>query len=103
MAVIVGTDVHSLVAHRSSEGARSEELGRGTPDLHSDERDPNMRNQEEHEDQGPSVQQPPESVAERTSGGGQGDGDDRDLIQSEKSQGESRHSGYTIVHIDRYH
>jgi hypothetical protein len=64
----------------------SEQLGRSTPDLHSVERDPKTRNQKEHEDQAPGVQQPSEIAPERTPGGGQ----DGDLAQPGRSRGESR-------------
>ena len=101
--VIVGTDVHSPVARRTSEGARSEELGRGTSDLRSDERDSNIRNRGEHEDQGSGVQQLLETADEHTSGGGQDDGNGHDLVQSGKSKGEFRYSDYIIGHIDSYH
>ena len=96
--VAVGTDVDSPVAHGGSEGARSEEFGCSNSHLRSDERDPNVGDPGEHEDQGPGVQQPSGTAAERTSGGGQGDGHGHDLVQSGRSKGEPRYSAYTIVH-----
>ena len=68
----------------------SEQLDRRTPDLHSDQRDSYIRNRGEHEDQGPVGQHPSETTPERTPGG-----DVHDLVQSRKSGGESRYSGYT--------
>ena len=91
------------VAHRDSERALSEEFGRSTSGICSDERDSNIHNRGEHEDQGPGVQQPSETAVEYTSGGGQDDGDGHDLVQSGRSKGESQHSDCTIVHIDRYY
>ena len=101
--VIVGVDFYSLVAHRGSEGTRSDEFGRSTSDLRSDEKDSNIRNRGKHEDQGLGVRQPSETAAERTSGGGQDDGDSHGLVQSERSKGKSRYSGCTIIQIDRYY
>ena len=101
--LFLGTDVHSPVAHRGSEGARSEEFGCGISDLRFDEGDSNIRNRREHEDQGSGVQKLLETAAELRSGGGQDDGNGHDLVQSGKSKGESRYSGYTIGRIDRYH
>ena len=75
----------------------------GTPVLRSDERDPNVRDLGEQEDGGLGVQQPSESVAERTSGGGQDDGNGHEPAQSGRSKGKSQYSGCTIVHIDRYY
>ena len=85
------------VAHWGSEGALSEEFGRSTSDLRSDERDSNIHNRGEHEDQGPGAQQPSETAVEHTPGGGHG------LVQSGRSKGESQCSGCTMVHIDRYY
>jgi len=45
-------------------------LGRGNPDLHSDDRNSSIYDWKEHEDRGPSVQQPSETAAESTPGGG---------------------------------
>ena len=83
--------------HKGSAGAQSEQLGRNTPDLYSDERDSNIRDRREHEDQGPGVQQLSETAVEHTSGG------DHDLVQSGGSGGGSWCSGYTTVRIDRCH
>ena len=74
-----------------------------TPALRSDERDPNFRDLGEHEDRGSGVQQPSESVAERTSGDGQDDGHGHDPAQSGRSKGESQCSSCTMVRIDRYY
>ena len=79
-------------------GARSEEFGRSTPGLHSDERDPNIHDRREREDRGAVVQQPSETAIEHTSGGGQ---DVDDPIQLGKSRGKSQCSGYTIIHFER--
>ena len=80
-----------------SAGAQSEQLGRSDPVLPSDEWDSNTRDQREHEDRGPGIQQPSETAAEHTSGG---DANGSDLAKPGKSRGKSRCSG-TIVHTDR--
>jgi len=82
--------------HGGSKKARSDQLGRGTPDLHSAKRDPNRG---ERESRGSDIQRPSEAALERTFGGAQAGGDADDLIQS---RGEPWCSGYTIVHIDHY-
>ena len=84
-----------------SAGARSERLNRSNPDLHSSERDSGIHDWGEHEDRGPGVQQPSETAAGRTSGGGQDVGDAHDVVQSGKSTSKPRCSGNTVVHIDR--
>jgi len=86
--------------HGGSAEARSEQLGHGTPDLHSDGRDSNWR---EHEDQEQFVQQPSiETAPGRTFGGSQDGGDAHDLVQSGGSRGEPWCSGYARVRIDHY-
>ena len=101
--LFLGTEVHSPVAQRGSEGTQSEEFGRGTSDLRSDEGDSNICNRGEQEDQESGVQQPLETAAEHTSGGGQDDGHDHDSVQSGRSKGKSQYSDYTIGHVDHCH
>ena len=80
---------------RGSAGAQSEQPDPITPVLRSDETDSNVRDR--------GVQQPLETTAERTSGGGQDDEHGHDPIQSGRSKGESQCSGCTMVYIDRYY
>jgi len=70
--------------------AQREQLGRGKPDLRSDERVSDIRDQGKHEDRGPGVEQPSEATPERTSSGSHYPGDTRDLVQSGESGGKSR-------------
>lgn len=69
--------------------ARSEKLGRSTPELLSALWDPDSRNQKEHEDGESGVQQPSETAPERPLGSGQDRGDANDLVQSRESRGRS--------------
>ena len=85
-----------------SAGMQNEQLSRSTPDLHSNDRDSNVRNQGERRDRGPGVEQPLETTPGRTSGGDQDDEDAHDPAQSEKSRGKSHYSGYPAVRIDHY-
>ena len=85
--------------HRGSAGAQSEQLGRSTPDLRSDDRDSDIRTWEEPGDRGPGVQQPPEITPE--SGGGQDGEDAHDPVQSGESGGKSLCSSCVVIHIDR--
>ena len=101
VVIVVGTDAHSPVAHRGSEGAWSKKFSCSTSDLHSDERDSNIRDPGEHEDR--SIQRPSDTAPERTSGGDQDGGEFHDLVQSGRSGGEFWCSGYTTIHIDRYY
>ena len=78
-------------------GDTSEQPGHTTPGLSSCGGDSDIRNLEELEDRAPGVQQPLETTPERTFGGGT-----HDLVQSERSRGQSWCSGYTIVRIDHY-
>ena len=87
--------------HESSTGARSEQLGRDTPDLYPDERDPNTRDRGEHEDRGLGIRKPSETAPERTSNGDQDGRDVDDLVQSGRGGGKSWCSGCTSVRIDR--
>jgi len=88
--------------HGGSAGAQSKKLDRGTPDLHRDESDSDIRNWREHEDQEPGVLRPQESASERTSGSDQDGGDAQNVVQSGKPRGKFWCSGYTIVRIDLY-
>jgi len=88
--------------HGSSVDSRSEQLGRNVPDHHSAERGSQIRSQRKHEDQGPGVQQSSETGPERTFDGGQDGGDTHDLVQSGRSRGKSRCSGYAKVRIDHH-
>ena len=54
-----------------------------------------------NEGRGLGVQKPSETAADRTSGSGQDDGHGHDPVQSRRSKGKSRCSGYTILCIDR--
>ena len=86
--------------HEGSAGARNERLGHNTPDPHSAERDPEIRDRREGEGQGSGVQQPPETVPGHTLGGDQDGRDLHDLVRSEKPRGEPWCSGNALVCID---
>ena len=70
-------------------GARSEQLGRSTPDFHFPERG-----------SGPGVQRPPASALERSFGGCQDGGDAHDLTQSKTPRGKCWYSNRTILRIN---
>ena len=89
MTVTIGPDVHSPApaalqgrghTRESSVLTQSEQIGRDTPDLYPDERDPNTRDRGKHEDREPDIQKPSETASERTSGGDQDGGDVDDLV-----------------------
>ena len=93
-AVVTGANVYSPSdstsrsrTHTRRPRSRPEQLSRDTPDLHSIEKDSNIRNQGEHEDHRPGVQQHSEAAPERTLGSGQDAGDADDLTRSGKSRG----------------
>jgi len=79
---------------------RSEQLVRNIPGPHFTERDSKILHWRGHEDQGPGIRQPSETVPGRTSGGGRGGGNAHNLTQSGRSGGKSRCSGCTMVRIN---
>lgn len=81
---------------------RSEQRGCNTPDPPSAGKDSKILNWRGHEDRGPGVRQPSKTASERTLSGGQDGGDADDLVQSGRSRGKSRCSGYTMVRVDHY-
>ena len=82
---------------------RSEQLGPNTPDLHSAEGDPEIRNQNNCGTRSPGIQQPSEAAPERTSGSGQeyGGGAD-DPVQPVRSKGKSSRFNYTATLTNHY-
>ena len=89
-------------ADEGSVDARSERLGRSTPDPHSAEKDSQILIQVESKDRGPGVRQSSEAPPERTSNDSQDGVDAYGLVRSERSRGECLHSSYTTICVDRY-
>ena len=80
----------------------SEQLGPNTPDLHSAEGDPEIRNQNDCGTRSPGIQQPSEAAPERTSGSGEDGGGADDPVQPVRSRGKSWRFNYTATLTNHY-
>ena len=85
--------------HRGFAEARSEHLGRTTPDLYSAGGNPMIRNQNDNEGHDPGAQQLSEAAPECTSGGDQDSGGASDPVQS---RGKYSRFNYTATLTNHY-
>ena len=88
--------------HRGLAEARSEHLGRTTPDLYSAGGNSMIRNQNDNEGHDPGAQQLSEAAPERTSGDDQDGGGADGHVQSGGSKGESSCFNYTATLTNHY-
>ena len=88
--------------HRGFAEARSEHLGRTTPDPHSAGGNSMIRNQNDNEGHDPGAQQLSEAAPERTSGDDQDGGGADGHVQSGGSKGESSCFNYTATLTNHY-
>ena len=85
--------------HRGFAEARSEHLGRTTPDLHSAGGNSMIRNQNDNEGHDPGPQQLSEAAPGCTSGGDQDGGGASDPVQS---RGKYSRFDYTATYANHY-
>ena len=88
--------------HRGFAEARSEHLGRTTPDLHSAGGNSMIRNQNDNGCHDPGAQQLSEAAPECTSGGDQDGGGAGDPIQPGRSRGKYSHFNCTATLTNHY-
>ena len=88
--------------HRGLAEARSEHLGRITPDLYSAGGNSMIRNQNDNEGHDPGAQQLSEAAPECTSGGDQDGGGAGDPVQPGRSRGKYSHFNCTATLTNHY-